>query len=410
MNILLAMALMQPKYKKPVMVLCVIVFVLLNISVAFFCYISANINLLTSLDLIFLITLSFALKPMFKDSFMQWMYSYITVLNANMLVIVLSYYLSRPFTYPMYANTAIRFVLFMGIILLFRTVIRPLYRQAVNHWSIFFYVGLCIFAFYAYYIVFLGDVITVLNEQKAPILLLCLLTVAAYSSMFHSLKRISKEYRLENENIQMKADHNLLIISTQSLNERMKLMDSYAKELSIHKHDQRHFNATILELIENNNTDRAVEYLKSSLQYVVEKPKSYCENAALNAVFCYYIPLAEQKGISCRSMLNIPEDMGVDPLELSMVVANLLENAIQATIQAEGTQIQIIAVFTTNQLILEIANPYSGEIRFDENGHPVSSELNHGIGTQSVLAFCEKNGAECIYSAHDYTFKVRIIL
>lgn len=409
MNILLALTLMQPKYKKSVTGLGLSIVVLLDISIAFVCYISYNLNLLTTLDLIVFTALSFAIKPLFKDTFMQWMYSYITVLNANMLVVVLSYHLSRPFPYPMYANTAVRFVLFSGIILLFRYVLRPLYRQAVNHWSIFFYVALCIFIFFSYYIVIMGDVITVLNEQKAPLLLLCLLSVAVYMSMFHSLKRISKEYALENENIKIKADQNLLQISTKSLNERMKLMESYVGELSIQKHDTRHFNATILELIENDNKEKAVEYLKSSLNHSREKPKSYCENSVVNAVLSYYISLAQQNGIICETKLNIPEDIEVDSLEFSMVMANLLENAINAAVKSAQPKIKIAAVFT-GQLLLEIVNLYSGQIVFDENGHPISNKQNHGMGTKSVLAFCEKNGAQILYSASNDTFKVRLIL
>jgi signal transduction histidine kinase len=365
--------------------------------------------MLTTLELILFTALCFAMKPLFKDTFMQWLYSYITLENASMFVVVLSYYLSRPFPHPMYANTAVRFVLLTGIILLFRYVIRPLYRQVVNHWNIFFYVSLCIFIYFVYYIVILGDVITVLNEQKVPLLLLCLLSVAVYASMFHSLKRISNEYALENENIKMKANQNLLQISTQSLNERMKLMDNYVEELSIQKHDARHFNATILELIENDNKEKAVEYLKSSLNYSKEKPKRYCENSAVNAVLSYYITFAQQNGITCETKLNIPENPEVDSLELSMVMANLLENAINATVKSAQSKINITAVSTGQQLI-EIINPYSGEIVFDENNHPISNEQNHGIGTKSVLAFCEKNGAQIIYYANNNTFKVRLIL
>lgn len=410
MNVLLMLSLIQPKYNKKITIISGITFIVIDFSVACFCYLSNNLNMLTSLDLIMLTVLCFAGKPLYNDTFMQWLYSYITVANVNMIVLVLSYYISRPFPFPMYANTVMRFFLFSVFILLFHYVIRPLYRQAVNHWNIYFYVALCIFIFFTYYIVILGDVITVLNEQKIPLLLLCLLSVATYGSMFHSLKQISKEYKFKNENIKMKADQNLLQIASQSLNERMKLMNNNIRELSIQKHDQRHFNATILELIENDNKDKAIEYLKSSLNYTIQNPKSYCENSALNAVISYYISLAEQNGITCKVKLNIPEDITVDPLELSMVMANLLENSINATVKMEKKQINITAVFTTGQLIIEIVNPYRDTILFDENGYPVSNKKNHGIGTQSVLAFCEKNGTEILYSAGENTFKVRLIL
>lgn len=409
MNVLLMLSLMQPKYSRRVTFIGSAVIILLDFSVSCFCYFSYNLTLLTDLDVVLFTLLCFAAKPLFKDNFMQWLYSYMTVQNANVLAVVLSYDISRFFPSPSYANPAVRLVLFVGVIILFRYWIRPLYRQAVNHWNIFFYVALCIFFLFAYYLLFRGDIITSLNENKIPLLLLCLLTVAAYGSMFYSLKRISKEYSLENENIKMKADRNLLQIATQSLSERMKLMDNYIGELSIQKHDTRHFNATILELLQTGNTDKAVEYLKSSLNRTQERPKNYCENAAVNAVLSYYISLAQQNGITCETKLNIPENLETDSLELSMVMANLMENAVNATVRSTESKIQITAVFT-GQLLVEIVNPCSGEILFDENGYPVSREKDHGIGTKSVIAFCEKNGAEIIYSAGDNLFHVRMIL
>lgn len=409
MNVLLMLSLMQPKYSRRVTFIGSAVIILLDFSVSCFCYFSNNLTLLTYLDVVLFTLLCFAAKPLFKDNFMQWLYSYMTVQNANVLAVVLSYDISRFFPSPAYANPAVRLVLFVGVIILFRCWIRPLYRQAVSHWNIFFYVALCIFFLFAYYLLFRGGIITSLNENKIPLLLLCLLTVAAYGSMFYSLKRISKEYSLENENIKMKADRNLLQIATQSLNERMKLMDNYIGELSIQKHDTRHFNATILELLQTGNTDKAVEYLKSSLNSTQERPKDYCENSAVNAVLSYYISMAQQNGITCETKLNIPENLETDSLELSMVMANLLENAVNATVRSTESKIQITAVFT-GQLLVEIVNPYNGEILFDENGYPVSGEKDHGIGTKSVIAFCEKNGAEIIYSAGDNLFHVRMIL
>ncbi len=409
MNVLLMLSLMQPKYSRRVTFIGGAAIVLLDFSVSCFCYFSYNLTLLTYLDVVLFTLLCFAAKPLFKDNFMQWLYSYMTVQNANVLAVVLSYDISRFFPSPAYANPAVRLALFIGIIILFRYWIRPLYRQAVNHWNIFFYVALCIFFLFAYYLLFRGEIITSLNENKIPLLLLCLLTVAAYGSMFYSLKRISKEYSLENENIKMKADRNLLQIATQSLNERMQLMDTYIGELSIQKHDTRHFNATILELLQTGNTDKAMEYLRSSLNRTQERPKNYCENSAVNAVLSYYISLAQQSGITCETKLNIPENLQTDSLELSMVMANLLENAVNATVRSAESKIQITAVFT-GQLLIEIINPCNGEILFDENGYPVSREKDHGIGTKSVIAFCEKNGAQIIYSAADNLFHVRLIL
>lgn len=65
---------------------------------------------------------------------------------------------------------------------------------------------------------------------------------------------------------------------------------------------------------------------------------------------------------------------------------------------------------TQRQGIRVEASPYAGEVRFDENGLPVSAHQGYGIGTRSIAAFCEKHGAACSYGAKDGWFRMRVIL
>ncbi|WP_167562756.1 hypothetical protein WAA20_16340 [Butyrivibrio fibrisolvens] len=45
-----------------------------------------------------------------------------------------------------------------------------------------------------------------------------------------------------------------------------------------------------------------------------------------------------------------------------------------------------------------------------EDGHPVASEDDHGIGTRSVLDFAKKTGSEIRYIAGNDMFKVRMLI
>ena len=38
----------------------------------------------------------------------------------------------------------------------------------------------------------------------------------------------------------------------------------------------------------------------------------------------------------------------------------------------------------------QIENTYSGDVRFDDNGLPLSDREGHGYGVRSVAAFCRK--------------------
>ena len=92
-------------------------------------------------------------------------------------------------------------------------------------------------------------------------------------------------------------------------------------------------------------------------------------------------------------------------------MANALENAIHANLELspEGREIRCKMVGSPG-VMLEISNPYTGEISFDSSGLPVAQQEGHGIGVQSISAFCRKNGAVCQFDQSDGWFRFRLVL
>lgn len=106
------------------------------------CLSERGVNELISSGLFVLFTvLCFVVRPLFKDSFMQWLFSYITVRNIDICTIVLSFSISRVMPYPSYANPLVRLILYFGIFYLIRRYVRPIYGQIIEHWNVFFCVA-----------------------------------------------------------------------------------------------------------------------------------------------------------------------------------------------------------------------------------------------------------------------------
>lgn len=412
MNILLMLTLIQPKYGKLVTRLAMFGILTADVAVSICCYLCGNLTLLSKLDVALFTVLCFAVKPLFQDTFMQWLFSYITIQNINAAVVVLSFLISRHLPMPMYANPAVRLVLFTGIIFLLRFVVRPIYRQVVEHWNIFFYVAAMICANFAYYILVSQDIVRTLTEQAPQLLLLIALSVATYISIFHSLKTLSREYALREENLKMQSRQELLHVSISAMEQRLRLQEAAAQQASIVRHDHRHFSGALLELLQQGQTEKAAHLLEQQLAVVAIVPRRFCENTAVNAAVSYYASLCEQSAVGLITKLDIPDEPGADSLELSLAVSNLLENALHACQKlprGEKSIIQFRALFTGQQL-LEMENPYAGEVTLDENGYPISKEAGHGIGTKSVIAFVERQNGQITYSTADGIFRVRMIL
>lgn len=411
-NVLLMMLFLKPKYSKKVTYLTVFSIWAVDLGVAVFCYMSGNLTLLSKIDVILFALLCFIIRPLFKDTFMQWLFSYLTVQNISDMVIILSFILSRYLPYPVYANSLLRLILFSFFLWLIARYIRPLYRQAVEHWTAYFAVALGLYVTFGYYVLSADDIISMLTEEAIPLILIIFMGVAAYGSIFISLKNLQREFLIKEENQRMQAEKDYMQLATGNMEQRLMLMAEVAEQQRRGAHDRRHLNNVILELLEKDKKNEVMDLIKSQNQVMVSRDKIYCENLLVNAAVSHYVRLAEQKRIQVQVSLDIPQVIHVDALELSMVVSNLMENAIQACERKETMQDTYILFRSqmVGRLALEMENSCLEEVTLDENNQPATALEGHGIGSKSVMAFVNKYDGEIIYHVNEGVFRVRLLI
>ncbi len=411
-NVLLMMTLLQPKYSKKVTLLAMLGILAADLGTAIYCYLSGNLTLLSKVDIILFAVLCFAVRPLFKDTFMQWLFSYLTVQNISDVVIILSFIGSRHLPYPAYANSLLRIILFGAFLLILSRYVRPLYRQAVEHWMAYFTVALGIYITFNYYVLSSDDIVVTLTEQAVPLLLVIFIGFAAYGSILLSLKNLQREFRIKEENQKMQAEREYLQLAAGNMSRHLELMEEVSAQNSCAAHDRRHFNNVLLELLEQGKTGEATALLQSQNQAAPKISRVYCENPAINAAVCHYAGLAEQAGIPAELALDIPGDVNVDALELSMVVSNLMENAIQACggLPQNKAPYLHFTCRSVGRLLLEMENPCTEGTVLDESGYPLACEEGHGIGSKSVIAFAKKYGGELLYKIENGVFRVRLLV
>ena len=413
MNIVLLMTLLQPKYSKKITCFVMLFIWTADFGVAVYCYLSGSLTLLAQLDFVLFGALCFIVRPFFRDTFAQWMFSYLTVQNISCVVVVLSFLISRYLPAPVYANILLRLVLFLGFYFLFRYTVCPLYRQLTEHWNVFFYVALVTALSFTYFLVSGSNVVEMFTQQAVPLLLVIALAVSAYASIFYSLKVLSQESSLREENLKLQNAGQLLRQSVHSMEQRISLMDEFTKQTSIVNHDRKHLNHTLQELLEQGHTAEALALLKDQQMQGPPLPAQvYCENPAVNAAIAYYSSTAQKGGIACKINAQIPPQMQIDSLELSVVLSNLMENAIHACslLPAKKPPYLKLTALYTGQLIIEIENPFEQPIILDGEGYPTCKSEGHGIGTKSVLAFVRRYNGEILYRLSDGLFNVRLLV
>ena len=213
-----------------------------------------------------------------------------------------------------------------------------------------------------------------------------------------------REYKL-------KADAALLEMAADSMRERLSAAEEILCQDRTMRHDRRHFEALVLSLLRDGKTDDARKCLEERLSQEPRTGRKYCENTTVNAAITHYVTIAEHNNIRVNVSANIPYDPGVDEMQLAIAISNLLENAIHACekVPENDRFIEITAKFKA-QLLFEIVNSCTKKAELNGEGHPVTREVGHGIGTRSVLDFVEKTNSEIRYVAEDNRFKVRMII
>jgi hypothetical protein len=177
-----------------------------------------------------------------------------------------------------------------------------------------------------------------------------------------------------------------------------KLTEDIAKTAAT-RHDLRHNIAAMRRYAEAGDARNLTVFLDKIADNIKPQPAPVCENFAVNAVVGHYAAIAAKNGIGTEICLDIPEDTGrVEDMDLCVIMGNLLENAVEASIRADGPRfVRIIARTVEDTLTMIVENSFSGTYEKDGDVYISSKrgengETRRGIGIISVREACRKYG------------------
>ncbi|UPA31735.1 GHKL domain-containing protein [Terrisporobacter glycolicus] len=204
-----------------------------------------------------------------------------------------------------------------------------------------------------------------------------------------------------------KADiiHNnqLLKLQVSDLNNRLQDIDRNKESLSILRHDMRHRLYLIKTMLDEGNyheINNIIDNIDDNLRET--KIISFCKNPIIDASLSAYIEKAIEKDIKVITKIDIPCELNIDTTDLAVVILNLMENALQASLKQNSKEDKIIEIsskYSNNTLAFRIKNRFDGKVTFGKDNLPVTSSLGHGVGMRSVNAFTKKynSSLSCTY-------------
>lgn len=193
-------------------------------------------------------------------------------------------------------------------------------------------------------------------------------------------------------------------------------IDAYNKEVVMMRtvrHDARHHNQVLAELLHSGDVDGALEYLngyEKSIQ--ATKNTMYCNNIIANAIFRLYEKKCSTYRIRYYVTADIPETLPLQNNELCVLLSNILENAYEACQKVEEGRrfVSVNAVRKYDSLQLEISNSAPKQISVLADHLPSSTKNGGGTGLISIKLIVEKAGGAFRIKCADGVFTTQIIL
>lgn len=178
------------------------------------------------------------------------------------------------------------------------------------------------------------------------------------------------------------------------------------KEVKRTEHDLKHHFLSILGLLEENHLDEAEHYIKSLLgQYEMGVFKYISiDNSAINGILNFKISRCRANHIDIK--IAIESDFSVfDELDICVLLSNLLDNAIEASMDISIPKIELSITNRGNYLCILIRNKIERSILAHNNSLQTTKKdfTTHGFGLYSVSKIVEKyDGIKNIYEKNDY--------
>ena len=202
-------------------------------------------------------------------------------------------------------------------------------------------------------------------------------------------------------------------LQTEQSKAHLEEVRSIHKEMRGYKHDFHNHLQALKGYIEAGESERALKYIEE-LDYGVMNTDTLLKtgNVSADVILSAKISKAKARGISVSVKANLPDNLNITDVELSIVIGNLLDNAIEACVQSAEKEpfIRIYLVMKSNMLYFSMLNSSGDKLKKD--GRLFNSKKGgfHGFGLRRTENIIEKHGGWIKYNSEDGAFSSEFLV
>ena len=198
----------------------------------------------------------------------------------------------------------------------------------------------------------------------------------------------------------------LVEYQTEQSEKHLNEVRSIHKEMRGYKHDFHHHLQALKGQLEAGEVERALAYIEqldNQLMNVDTLLKT--GNVSLDAILSAKIAQAKAENIAVTVKANVPDALTISDLELSIIIGNLLDNAIEAcrTVTCERF-IRIFISMKGKMLYFSMLNASGAKRKKTGSLFATHKDGVHGFGLRRAEAILEEHGGWVKYNSEDGAF------
>lgn len=247
------------------------------------------------------------------------------------------------------------------------------------------------------------------TTNPTVLILLFMTSASVFALLARALINAAKVEELEAERRSALLQLEIERRQCEELGQRIKANRAY-------RHDMRHHLAVLEGLARREESSDILSYLEQLGGRLSEaSERNWCANAAINAVLSAYLEDAQKAGCRVDADVRLPGELPFDELDVCVILANTLENAIHAC-EAEPEGARYIRLRTElidgQKLIIEVDNPCRERPEADVDGLPASKSEGRGVGLRSVATAAERHHGliKCSWKDGEFRFRAALFI
>lgn len=191
-------------------------------------------------------------------------------------------------------------------------------------------------------------------------------------------------------------------------------LSSHMEKMKAARHDLRQHLTVVQSYIDQDDKAGLADYLESYRNRLPPDVTEYfCDDDVVNAVICYYAVMARESGIQFMADAGYPKDCPVSGADITVLLGNLLENAVEACKRDRGKEKFIklrVKQRGQSMLLILMDNTCTAPVAF-EDGTPLSSKREgFGIGVSSVREIAGRYSGAVQLKQEDGVFRTSVRL